>query len=63
MDHLWSIRRFCRWRYDLADGEEPSKSQVNAVSQMCRNHTLPAVKVGGQWRIDTKAIMEGVTHD
>ena len=62
MDDLWTIRRFCRWKYGLAEGEEPKKSQVNTVSQMCRDGKLPAAKVCGEWRIDTTEIMKEVKH-
>jgi len=58
MDDLWDVKRFCRWKYGL-DGE-PSKSQKNTVSQMCRDGTLPAVKVGAKWRIDTSQILKEV---
>ena len=62
MDYLWTIKRFCRWRYELPDGEEPTKGQINTVSKMCREGVLPAVRVGNQWRIDTKRIMEGAAN-
>lgn len=62
MDYLWTIKRFCRWRYELPDGAEPTKGQINTVSKMCREGVLPAVRVGNQWRIDTKRIMEGVAN-
>jgi len=62
MDDLWSVKRFCRWRYELADGVEPTKSQENIVTKMCRDGTLPAVKVGAQWRIDTSRILEDAKH-
>lgn len=62
MENLWSIRRFCKWRYELPDGAEPTKGQLNSVTRMCREGTLPAVKVGKQWRIDTGKIIEGVKN-
>lgn len=62
MEHLWSIRRFARWRYELPDFVEPTKSQMNAVTKMCRDGVLPALKVGRQWRIDTRKILEGVKN-
>ena len=62
MDNLWSVKRFCRWRYDLDEGATPTKGQVNTVEKMCRDGVLPAVQVGRQWRIDTRKIMEGVTN-
>lgn len=62
MDDLWTIKRFCRWRYDLPDDAEPTKAQENTVSQMCRDGTLPAKKVFGQWRVDTSEILRRVKH-
>lgn len=59
VDNLWSIKRFARWRYELPDGAEPTKGQLNTVTKMCREGTVPAVKVGTQWRIDTRKILEG----
>ena len=58
MDHLWSIKRFCRWRYELADDAVPTRGQVNTVERMCRDGVLPAVRVGRQWRIATRTSME-----
>ena len=59
MEHLWSIHRFARWKYET---DEPSKAQENYVRRMCQHGTIPAVKIGGQWRIDTMAILEGVRN-
>lgn len=59
MDELWTIRHFARWRYDLPESKEPTKGQLNTVTKMCRDGTVPAVKVGTQWRIDTRKILEG----
>lgn len=59
MDALWTIRRFARWLYELPDGAEPTKGQLNTVTKMCREGLVPAVKVGRQWRIDTGKILEG----
>lgn len=59
MDALWTIKRFARWRYELPDGAEPTKDQINTVTKMCREGAVPAVKVGTQWRIDTRKILEG----
>lgn len=50
------MKRFCRWYYELEGGEEPTKSQVNAVSKMCRDGTLPAFKVGRKWFIDMEKL-------
>lgn len=57
---LWPIERYCRWFYELADGERPTKSQQVTVSRQCNNGTLPAVKVGGRWFIDMSAILSGI---
>lgn len=57
MDDLWSVKRFCRWCYEC---DEPTAGQVVSVQRMCRDGTLPAVKVGRAWRIDTTEIMKGV---
>ena len=59
MDDLWSVIRFCKWKYDT---EEPTKAQRNSVMKMCRNGVLPAVKVGREWRIDTAEILRGVRN-
>ena len=62
MDALWTIKRFARWRYELPDGAESTKGQLNTVTKMCREGIVPAVKVGTQWRIDTRKILEGVKN-
>ena len=62
MDDLWTVRRFCRWKYNLPDGTEPKKSQVNTVSKLCRDGKLPAVKLCGEWRIDVSEIMKEARH-
>lgn len=59
MDHLWTVRRFARWKYGT---DEPTIAQENTVRRMCQRGTLPAVKVGKEWRVDTAEIMEGVRH-
>lgn len=59
MDDLWTIKRFCRWKYET---EEPTKAQLNSISAMCREGKLPAVKLLGEWRIDTSKILEGVRN-
>ena len=60
MDDLWTVKRFCRWKYET---EEPTKAQVNVVARMCKDGTLPAVKVGREWRIDTAEIMRGARNE
>lgn len=60
MDDLWTIKRFCRWKYDLPDGVEPSVSQTNSVARSCRLGDLPAFKLCGEWRIDTAQILKEV---
>ena len=62
LDDLWTVRRFARWKYELGPDEEPSKPQMNSVERMCKEGTLPAVKVGREWRIDTAEILRGVRH-
>lgn len=59
MDDLWTVKRFCRWKYET---EEPTKAQLNVVSRMCKDGTLPAVKVGKEWRIDTAEILRGARN-
>lgn len=59
MDDLWTVRRFARWKYELPDGTEPKKSQVNTVTKLCRDGKLPAMKLCGEWRIDVSEIMKG----
>ena len=58
MDDLWTVERFCRWKYGLADGEKPTHSMFNSVERMCKNGILPAAKVGMCWRIDTTEILK-----
>lgn len=62
MDDLWSVRRFCRWFYELPEGVEPSKSQVNMIGRKCANGTLPAVKIGKKWFVDTAEIIKEVRN-
>ena len=62
MDDLWTVRRYCIWKYNLPDGTEPKKSQVNTVSKLCRDGKLPAMKLCGEWRIDVSEIMKEVRH-
>ena len=56
MDSLWTVKRFARWKYEC---DEPTKGQLNSVERMCRNGTLPARKIGREWRVDVHAILEG----
>ncbi len=62
MDGLWSTRRFAHWWYELPDGEQPTKAQMNSTSQRCRDGVLPAMKICGEWRIDMKELMEGARN-
>ena len=57
MDSLWTVKRFARWKYET---DEPTKAQVNVVARQCFNGTLPAVKVGKEWRIDTFELLKGL---
>lgn len=57
MGYLWPVRKFAAWRYGV---DEPSKAKENTVRAMCRDGKLPSVKVGGEWRIDVRKILEGV---
>lgn len=59
MDHLWTIRRFARWKYET---DEPTVAQENTVRHMCQRGVLPAVKVGREWRVDTAEILKGVGY-
>lgn len=59
MDDLWSVKRFAKWKYET---EEPTKAQLNSVARMCQRGTLPAGKVGSEWRIDTAEILKGVRN-
>ena len=59
-DDLWTVRRFCKWKYET---DFPTKAQINAVSRMCLDGTLPAMKVGREWRIDTAEIMRGERNE
>ena len=60
MDELWTAKRFCRWQFELDDDAEPTKSQMNTIYYMCRSGSLPAVRVGREWRIDTGLYMKWV---
>lgn len=62
MDHLWTVKRFCRWKYGLEVGQEPTLSQVHIVERMCKKKLLPATKVGKEWRIDTSEILKELEH-
>ena len=55
MNDLWTVDEFARWKHATL---QPSKAQENAVRQMCRDGKLPARKVAGQWRINTRKILE-----
>ena len=55
MDSLWTVKRFARWKYET---DEPTKAQINVVGRQCKDGTLPARKVGKQWRIDVAKILE-----
>ena len=59
MDELWTARRFAAWKYET---DEPTQGQVNTVLKMCQRGTLPAVKIGREWRIDTRQILEKVRN-
>lgn len=54
MDGFWHIGRWCEWRW----GKGYPKWRRDEVSRKCREGTMPAVKVGRDWFIDTKAIRE-----
>ena len=54
---LWTVEKFARWKYDT---DAPTKAQRNMVTRMCQQGRLPAVKVGREWRIDVRKILEGV---
>ena len=58
MDSLWTVRRFAAWKYGV---DEPTDSQTNTVRWMCTNGKLPSVRIGKEWRIDVRRILEGVT--
>lgn len=54
---LWSVNKFAKWKYET---DEPTKANVNVVTRQCRDGVLPAVKVGGSWRIDVSQIVKEV---
>lgn len=56
MGWLWTVKKFAAWKYDV---EEPSKSNVKTVNDMCRDGKLPCVKLGREWRINVREILEG----
>ena len=47
-----NLRQFCRVKYGLPEGAEPTKAQLNTVTQMCRDGKLDAIKVGRQWLVN-----------
>lgn len=49
MTYFLSLKDYCRIRYSLGDGAEPTKAQMNTVSQMCRKGKLDAFKSGRAW--------------
>lgn len=51
---LMNIDAYCRLHYGLPDGQAPTKSQRNTVSEMCRRGTLDAFKSGRRWFIRIK---------
>ena len=57
MDDLWTVRRFASWKYG---NDEPTEAQVNTIRQMCKQRKLPCTRIGKEWRIDTRRILEGV---
>lgn len=55
MQSLWTVKKFACWKFET---ENPSTSQLTTVCRMCKNGTLPAAKIGKEWRIDVANIME-----
>lgn len=51
-----SLDAYCRLVYGLPDGQKPTKSQRNTVSEMCRRGTLDAFKSGRRWLIRLKEV-------
>lgn len=51
-----SLDAYCRIVYGLPDGQKPTKSQRNTVSEMCRKGTLDAFKSGRRWLIRLKEV-------
>lgn len=58
MSDLWTVNDFARWKYGIPAGLDVPKAKRNAVSRMCLNGTLPAKKVGKEWRINTRRFLE-----
>ena len=56
MNDLWTVSEFAQWKHKTRN---PSKAKENAVRKMCQDGRLPARKVAGQWRINTRKILEG----
>ena len=63
MNDLWTVRRFAQWFFDLPDDVKPTKAQINSINARCREGKLPAVKIGGSWRVDTSEILRMVKHE
>lgn len=59
MASLWTVKRFCRWKYDT---DEPTKAQLNTVYKMCAEKKLPVLKYGREWRIDIDEFLKGLTR-
>ena len=55
MGYLWTVRKFAAWKYGT---DEPTRANVKTVNDMCREGKLPARKVGKEWRINVRMILE-----
>ncbi len=62
MDDLWSVERFCRWKYGIPEGEPVTRGKRQFVARACKEGRLPAVRVLGEWRIDVGRILKGARH-
>ncbi len=54
------VKRFCAIYYGLGDDDEPTKAQRNSVARMCRNGTIPALRIGKRWFVVMDEILKGV---
>ena len=48
---IMNTESMARVLYGVADGEAPTESQLNSVTEMCRQGKLDAVKAGRRWLI------------
>ena len=48
---IMNVEQMARAMYGVSDRVEPTKSQTNRVSELCREGKLSAAKAGRRWLI------------